>query len=243
MNSPNDTGANSAGPVLTDAESEPRRLSPEHIYNLLLLGIIFLAAIPRFYLGATQFVEYDGYWNVFIAQQDRLQNFLFEYRANAHPPLYYLVLKLTLLLGHSLLVYRSVSLITGLASIFFVERIASKMMRWRPAPLLAALVYGLALPGIVISAEVRQYMLCIFFILVSYSFFLDFARETTVGSFRPRVLFAIAATLACLSHYCAVLYVGAVLCVSAVCVILRTRLERNVAGAGDLRAGGRDYGH
>ena len=58
--------------------------------NLLLLGIALLGAIPRLYLGATQFIEYDGYWHVFIATQDDWQQFRWEYNANFHPPLFYL---------------------------------------------------------------------------------------------------------------------------------------------------------
>src|SRR5882672_4492298 len=103
-------------------------------YRLPMLAVILIAAIPRLYLGATQFIEYDGYWNAFFAQQDRWQNFVWEYRAIGHPPLYFLLLRISLWFGHWPLAYRAVSLITGLAAIYLIARIASKMMRWKASP-------------------------------------------------------------------------------------------------------------
>jgi len=216
MNGPNKTATGAAGLPLARGEiPEPRRPWAKP-YSLILSGIVLLAAIPRLYLGATQFIEYDGYWQAFIGEQKPWQNFLWDYQQNAHPPLYNLVLRVSLWFGHSPLIYRAVSILAGLAAIFVVERIASKMMCWAPSALLAALVYGVALPAIIVSDEVRQYMLCVCLVLISYFFFLDFGgREDTSGSDRPRLLFAVTALLACLSHYCAVFYVAALWVVSA----------------------------
>ena len=58
--------------------------------NRLAAGLVLIAlisAVPRLLLGASQFIEYDGYWHVFIAQQDRWSNFWEDIRVNAHPPL------------------------------------------------------------------------------------------------------------------------------------------------------------
>ena len=71
---------------------------------MILALIALAAAVPRIWLGASQFVEYDGYWHVFIAQQDNWKNFWADIYANAHPPLYFLLLKAALHFGHSLLV-------------------------------------------------------------------------------------------------------------------------------------------
>jgi hypothetical protein len=186
------------------------------------LGVTLLAAIPRLYLGATQYIEYDGYWHVFIAQQDQWSNFVREYQQNAHPPLYFLLLKLTLWFGRSFLVYRAISLVTGIAAVYLLGCIARKMTRWPLTPALAGLAYGLSLPGIIISCEVRAYMLCTFLILISYYFFLDvIGRERQAGSFRQRAVFASAAMLACLTHYYAFFYVGAVLILAAAFAISR----------------------
>src|SRR5579872_5423857 len=107
---------------------------------LTLLFITLLAAIPRLYVGSTQYVEYDGYWHVFIAMQDNLRQFYKEYWINFHPPLFYLLLRLALNFGRTPLVYRSISLLTGIAAVFFIGKIAEKISvtRWMSA--VAALI-------------------------------------------------------------------------------------------------------
>jgi hypothetical protein len=190
--------------------------------DFLLLAIVLLAAIPRLYLGATQFVEYDGYWHVFVAQQDRWANFVWEWRQVVHPPLYFFLLRETLWLGKSLLAYRAISLLAGLASIFLLGRIASKMMRSAMTPALAALAYGLAMPAIITSCEVRAYMLCTYFLLISYTFFLDMiGREEPGGSAKGRSMFAVSAMFACATEYYAAFFVVAVFLVSVLVPVLR----------------------
>ena len=71
------------------------------------------ALVPRFVLGASQFIQFDGYWHVFTATQDRWALFLSEWHIDAHPPLYYLLLRIVAKMGHSHLVYRSASIIPG----------------------------------------------------------------------------------------------------------------------------------
>src|SRR5579872_3497588 len=129
--------------------------------NWILVGISLLAAVPRLYLAATQFIEYDGYWHVFIAMQDNWQQFQWEYHSNFHPPLFYLLLRLALRFGHSRLVYRAISLLTGVAAVFVIGKIAEKVSLRRETPVIAALAFGVALPAIIISCEVRSYMLSV----------------------------------------------------------------------------------
>jgi hypothetical protein len=180
-----------------------------------LLAAVLLAAIPTLLLGATQFIEYDGYWIAFIATQDRWRNFIAEYQANAHPPLYYLFLRAGLWFGRSHLVYRAVSILAGLGTTYLVGLAASKMMRSRIAPAFAALAFGLAMPTIEMSCSVRGYMLCTFFALLSYLCFLSvIAHDGPAGTLRPRIAFAAAAALSCLADYYSFFYVGAVLIVA-----------------------------
>ncbi len=190
--------------------------------DFLLLAIVLLAAVPRLYLGATQFVEYDGYWNVFVAQQDRWANFVWDWKQLVHPPLYSFLLRETLWLGKSHLAYRAISLLAGLASIFLLGRIASKMMRSAMMPALAALAYGLAMPAISISCEVRTYMLCICLLLISYTFFLDMIGRGERGwSAKGRSMFALSGVLACLTEYYAVFFVVAVFFLGVLVAALR----------------------
>src|SRR5690348_10054606 len=184
--------------------------------NWVLLGIALLAALPRLYLAATQFIEYDGYWHVFIAMQDNWQQFQWEYQSNFHPPLFYLLLKLALLFGHNRMVYRAISLLTGVAAVFVIGKIAQKVSLRRETAVVAALAYGLALPAIIISCEVRSYMLSVFFVLVSFYYFLDMVGPAGGASGKSRALFALSAILAGYSHYGAFFYVFA----CAVCAAL-----------------------
>ena len=168
-----------------------------------------MAAVPRLYLGATQYIEYDGYWHVFIASQDDWHQFYQEYASNFHPPLFYLLLKVAMLFGRTPLVYRSISLLTGIAAVFVTGKISARLSYNRSTPVIAALAYGLALPSIVISCEVRSYMLSVFFILVSFYYFLDMLEDPDGAPVRSRALFALSAVLAGYSHYGAFLYIGA----------------------------------
>jgi Dolichyl-phosphate-mannose-protein mannosyltransferase len=177
---------------------------------LILICIALAAAVPRLLLGASQYIEYDGYWHVFIAQQDHWPSFWADIYANAHPPLFFLLLKVALRFGHSLLVYRSISILTGVASVLLVGRIALKLTASNMRAYQTALAYGLALPGIIVSCEVRSYMLSVFFVLLSFSSLLDLADHDTAKS---RVGFAAGAILACLSHYFAFFYAGAAILV------------------------------
>jgi hypothetical protein len=184
---------------------------------VILALIALAAAVPRIWLGASQFVEYDGYWHVFIAQQDNWKNFWADIYANAHPPLYFLLLKAALHFGHSLLVYRSISLLTGIASVFLTGLIALKVMGSKVRAYQSALAYGLALPGIIVSCEVRSYMLSVFFVLLSFWWLLDLAEPgadpaasgSSGSETKSRAGFAAGTILACLSHYFAFFYAGA----------------------------------
>jgi len=202
--------------------------------SLLLLGIALLAVIPRLYFAATQFVEYDGYWHVFVAMQDNWSNFRNDYQANFHPPLFYLLLKVALWFGRTTWVYRAIPLATGVAAVFVIGRIAQKITFWRYSSVAGALAYGLLLPSVVISCSVRSYMLSVFFVLVSLYYFLDMLTDGARASTKSRIWFATGAVLACYSHYFAFFYVAAVGAVTAVFWLISPRQERVRRLARDL---------
>jgi len=177
--------------------------------NWWLLAVSLVAAVPRLYLGATQFIHYDGYWHVFIASQDDWHQFYKEYQTNFHPPLFYLLLKIAIWFGHTPLVYRAISLSTGIAAVFVTGKISERLSFHRCTPVFAALAYGVALPSIIISCEVRSYMLSVFFILLSFYYFLDLLDRPGGAPVKARALFALFSVLAGYSHYGAFLYMGA----------------------------------
>lgn len=180
-----------------------------------LLVITLAAAVPRLYLGVTQYIEYDGYWHVFIASQDDWHQFYLEYASNFHPPLFYLLLKVAMLFGHNRLVYRAISLLTGVGAVLVMGKIAGWISFDRYIPALTAVAYGFSLPSIIISCEVRSYMLSVLFILLSFWCFLDMLSDPVGGPVKSRILFALFAALAGYSHYGAFLYIGACAAVAA----------------------------
>lgn len=162
------------------------------------------------YLAATQFVEYDGFWHVFIAQQDNFQAFWWEYMHNDHPLLFYLVLKLVVSFGHSVLLYRAIPVASGLGAVFVLGKIARKLSFSSLTPPLTALAFGLSMPAIEIAISVRSYMFSTFFVLVSFYYFLDLLPAAGQAvSRRTRVLFALSTILALCSHYFSFFYAGA----------------------------------
>lgn len=176
-------------------------------FILALILIAIVAVVPRLLLGASERIEYDGYWHVFIAQQDNWNNFWKEVYDNAHPPLFYLLLKLIIHLGRSLLIYRAISILTGVLSVFLVGWIGRKVTGSKAWACAVALAYGLALPGIIISCEVRSYMLSVFFVLLSFSYLVDILSAESGNHPRARIGFSIGAVLAILSEYFALFYI------------------------------------
>ena len=198
--------------------------------RVALSAVVVVAALPLLYLAVTQRIEFDGYWNAFVAIQDKWKKFLAEYHANPHPPLYYLVLRASLWFGRSHLAYRAPSVLAGLASVYLVGSAASRLARSFLWGLLAALAYGLAIPSIVVALEVRGYMLCTFFILLSYCFLLDvLTREGPAGTTKLRIAFAATAALACLADYYSFFYVAAVFGIAVILAVLRPSGSRGKA--------------
>jgi hypothetical protein len=181
-----------------------------HRDDLLLFIVCLVAAVPMLYLAANQFVEYDGFWHVFIAQQDNFRAFWWEYMHNDHPLLFYLALKVVVSFGHSVLLYRAIPVASGLGAVFVLGKIARKLSSSPFTPPLTALAFGLSMPAIEIAISVRSYMFSIFFVLLSFYYFLDLLpRPGQAVTRRTRVLFALSTILALCSHYFSFFYVAA----------------------------------
>lgn len=177
---------------------------------LLLVALAF-ALGARLYVGSRQYVEYDGYWHVFIAGQQELGQAWEEARVNAHPPLYFLLLRLTLRLGPALLAYRLVSIVAGVAAVGLAWVLAARLTRSRVAPALAAAVMAASQAALVVSLEVRSYMLAVAFQLAALVPWLDVAglRGPHAPRPAPRAAFALLASAAVLSHYGSVFVLAA----------------------------------
>lgn len=185
-----------------------RRLDRKKGWGLLAAGAL-VGLVPRLLVAVRQYIEYDGWWHVFIAQQDDWSNFLWEVRANAHPPLYLLLLKAVMVFSRSRLAYRMVSLLAGLLAGVVLARAAGSQSRHWAVPGLVALAFSLSWNAIVVSCEVRSYMLCALFLAIAAGPFFALCRPHVGSAPRHSLLFCVATSLALLSHYSAALFLAA----------------------------------
>jgi len=197
--------------------------------------VLALTAVVLVLLGSREFIGYDSYWHVFIARQDRWPNFWHEVRDNAHPPLFYLLLRVaSSWFGSTLLAYRAVSIAATVAATAIVAAIVGRLTSNRPLAIVAAAGFGLAYGVIMTGLEVRAYALCAAFTLLAFLFYLDWLRAPARRqSTRIFVGFAIAATLAVITHYSTFFFLAAVVSTPIVLAQLspwwRRRLEAKIS--------------
>ena len=146
-------------------------------FTHLLFAIAAAGLIPCIAFGRFQYIGFDGWWHVFTATQDRWMNFLAEWRYDAHPPLFYLLLRLVAHFGHSRLILRSISIASGVAGSYVMGVVAGKICRYKASALLAALAYTFSWSMIEINCEVRSYPLALAFILLAFSAYLDWTSD------------------------------------------------------------------
>lgn len=172
------------------------------VWNRILLVMILIGAgIAMFYFGTVARIEYDGWWHVFIARESNWSIFLRDIFVNAHPPLYFLVLKFSsFCFGYSRIAYRIFSIFAGVISVFLVARIVEKTCLVRATTLLATLAFAASTTTIIIANEVRSYMLAGTFLLFSLYFFLDLVGSGS-KRLRSQVCCSTGLVLGVLSHY------------------------------------------
>ena len=187
-------------------------------FNVPFLAVLTLIAatslLIRWYVSANGMMDFDEWQHVFMASGARWADLRYELDTNAHPPLFFVLLRSLLHIGHSKVLYRSISILSGTASVFLIGLIARKVCRNVAIALLCAGAFGLSGTAITISGEVRSYQLAISFVLLAFLSYLEMLSEepNRVG-WRPYVLFAAATSMAVSCHYFAALFLGATLAV------------------------------
>lgn len=209
-------------PPETNAPDGRLRKLPERTFRWLLVTVAFASLGAMLIFGSAAHIEYDGYWHLFIDSQDRWRMFITEYRNDAHPILYHLVLWVLVRLGHAALLYRSASIVPAAIAVYLLGRIAERLCINRRVALLAAAAYGFSWVMLGINIDVRSYALCLAFVLAA---FLQYV-ELFVGSFndapnRSMVRFAVYASLAIATEYYAVFFWLACLVMFAVNAAIR----------------------
>jgi hypothetical protein len=183
-------------------------------------------------IGRREFIGYDSYWHVFIARQDRWPSFWREVFDNAHPPLFYLLLRASArVFGRSLLAYRAVSIGSTVLGAWFLARIVRRTTSNRELAVVAAAAYGLSYSAVAMALEVRSYALCAAFMLAACAFYLEWLEMPPrhPRSVRTQLGFALATTGAVLSHYSTFFFIGAVLLTPPALVAIDRSWRRRLA--------------
>jgi len=159
------------------------------------------------YMAANQRLEYDSWWHVFIARETPWASFWRDVYINAHPPVFYLLLRAVAEVGSDRLVYRSLSIAAAVAATYVIGRIATRVFRTTTLSLPCALAFGLSMTTVVVGCAVRSYMLAVALLLIAFRAYLDLIDPThgRVAT-RARVVFAIALTGAITTHYSAIFF-------------------------------------
>ena len=215
--------------------SSPRHRSVPSSIRLLLL-ICLVAGAARVYVPTQKPLNYDEYWHVFIAQQDTREGLAREWRNNAHPPLYYWLLRIPISLARGPLLDRSISLLAGILAVLVMGQILTKIAKDPAIAPLGAFAFALAPSALLISSEVRSYMLCTFFLLLAFSQYVSLVKERP--SFRTLVVFSGASCLALLSHYFAIFFLAAGLAVGVYVAATRLLAGEGIAALATWAAAG-----
>lgn len=183
-------------------------------FRLLLLAVAAASLVPTLIIATSQFLSYDGYWHVFIATQNRWRIFVSEWKADAHPPLFYLLLRFCAKLSRSRFAYRIPSVVPGVASIYLLGLVARRLFSSSALALVGAGAYGLSTTLIEIFCDVRGYALALFFVIASFWCLVTFLEPPAKpGNWRALLAFSVLVSLGILTEYYVVFFLAA-------CVVL-----------------------
>jgi uncharacterized membrane protein len=201
------------------------------VFWLVLLLAALAGLLVRVEVGRKTYISFDEWQHIFMAGTARWTDLSFELRTNAHPPFFFLLLRGIVRLGNVSL-YRSISIAAGAGSIVVVGLIARRILHSPAMQLLCATAFALSAAAISVSTEIRSYQLTVFLTLVAFLSWLDLCPRTD-GRIRvwPCITFAISSSLAVLSHYSAIFFLGACVAVPFLVAAMSPRLrERWIRG-------------
>jgi uncharacterized membrane protein len=182
-----------------------------------LLFLIALAGLAiRVYVGSKTFLDFDEWQHIFMASVPRRADMAFELKTQAHPPLFFLLLRYFVpFASGNPAIYRIFSIASGTGSVIVIGLIGRKILDSAVVQLLCAAAFALSLDAIAISDEIRSYQLAIFFLLLAFLYWIEILQATERDARKaPFIAFAIYTSLALLSHYSAVFFLGACMAVS-----------------------------
>jgi hypothetical protein len=146
-----------------------------------------------------------------VITQESFRLFLAEAFATAHPPLYFLVLRVMAWIGTDLLWLRSLALACGCAAVWALvlvgRDLAGDGARGWMTGLTAGLLLAVSPVAIALSQVVRPYMLLVLLLALTLHFLLRYMQRPSDSVL---VLHAVCASSAVLLHYSAALALGVI---------------------------------
>jgi hypothetical protein len=177
---------------------------------LMLAVAALLGLIPAIYFSGLRRIEYDAFWELFIATQDRWRDFVEEGRLGAHPPLFHLILRGVYHLGHSHLIYRMPCMLATVGTAFLIGVIVRRISGNAVFAVLATLASAFSGMTIEMAISMRSYPIAVFFIVLSFYYLLE-AWELPEGreAWKSCAACSVALSLAILTEYFSVFYLAA----------------------------------
>lgn len=169
----------------------------------VLTGLVIIGAILRLFYLADKSIWLDEAFSISLSQQTLGDLLRLVVKSDAHPPLYYLLLKLWLLPGDSAGYVRLLSAIFSIAAIPLMYLVVSSLFDDVLAGLIGAGILAFSPLHIWYAQEARMYALLIFFVLASAYFFI---RALRYGLPKDWIGYVFTTTLALYTDYAAIWY-------------------------------------
>ena len=194
----------------------------------LVVGAILVAALAlRSYGALTWHLGFDEYWVLYFARLEPFTEMLPALRTEEHPPLCYLLSRLSSSLGQSPWLLRLHSIVAGVLGVYLCHRIANELGFSAPLRVLAPFLAAFSWSHTVMSSSVRAYILSDSFTLVAFYFFLNAVRDPA-SSRRQPLLFACFGVLGAWTEYNAAFPIAAMVGVLVVVTLLPANSGRSV---------------
>ncbi len=180
----------------------------EKIYLIILLAIMGLAALLRFYQLDRLGLWADELWVVMDSTQGSLWQMLQTvYYDDNHPPGYYILMRVSQwLLGSSDFAIRLHSVLAGIVLVFFTYIVGRKHYTMQAALIAAALV-ATSYQMVYFSQEARANMLLALFCLLSFHYFRAICHEGDTSQ-KNYLVFWVAAVGSCYLHYSGLIFIA-----------------------------------
>jgi hypothetical protein len=192
---------------------------PPRGFLVALSSLAALLMVPIVGYGRVARVEYDGWLHVFIATSNGWRHMAGDVLGNAHPPLYFVMLRAVSLFGDSVIAFRSIGWAATFVAIVLVGWCFHAATASRTFALIAAGAFGSTIATVYLANEIRQYMVSVVFMLLVLAGLIRMLQMRATS--RDRILVTVAGTLAVLSHYATIFFIAA-----AVFALLALRLLR-----------------